>query len=93
MERHYCTYCESKRNQDKMMSVYYPLLKKKFWHCLNCMSTSADISFSALIKKTKSIEIQTTEESGFSEMSGMLLEIEKVISGYPSNYKLEYKFK
>jgi len=57
------------------------------------MSTSADISFKAELTKTKCIEITTIENSGFSEMSGMVSEIEKVVSGYPSNYNINYKFK
>ena len=93
MNRHYCTKCERKRNEDKMMHVWYNLVRKSFWHCIDCMSTEVDICYSGIIRKTKSIEVTTIEKDGFSEMSGMFSEIEKVVSGYPSKYKINYKFK
>lgn len=68
-------------------------MKKSFWHCLDCLSTATDISYSSKIEKTKCIQITTIENSGFAEMSGMVSEIEKVVSGYPSNYKIKYFFK
>lgn len=93
MIRHYCTSCNKKRNEDKMKEVWYSLIQKSFWHCLECLSVAMDISYSSEIIKTKSIEITTIENSGFSEMSGMFSEIEKVVSGYSSNYNINYKFK
>ncbi len=35
--RHYCTYCEKKRNESKMTKVYYSLMRKEFWHCIECV--------------------------------------------------------
>lgn len=93
MKRHYCTSCNRKRNEDKMKQVWYSLIRNSFWHCLDCMSTAADICYNSELVKTKSIEITTTEKTGFSEMSGMISEVEKIVSGYPSNYNINYKFK
>lgn len=93
MERHYCTCCRSKKNENKMKLVWYSIIQKSFWHCIDCLSTSADISYKGNLVKTKSIEITTIEKEGFSEMSGIVSEIENLVSGYPSNYKIEYKFK
>lgn len=76
-----------------MIQVWYSLIQKSFWHCKDCMSTEADICYSGIISKTKSIEVTTIEEEGFSEMSGMVSEIEKIVSGYPSKYIVNYKFK
>ncbi len=76
-----------------MAHVWYSLIGRSFWHCLDCMSTAADICYAAEIKKTKCIEISTYQEEGFSEMSGMALEIEKLVSKYPSDYNIKYHFK
>jgi len=32
-QRHYCTYCKKKRNESKMIRVYYYLLHRSAWHC------------------------------------------------------------
>ncbi|SEC66841.1 hypothetical protein SAMN04489761_3451 [Tenacibaculum sp. MAR_2009_124] len=93
MERHYCTCCGKKRNENKMKHVWYSLIRKSFWHCFDCMSTATDISYNYELIKTKSIEITTIEKEGFSEMSGMVSEVEKLVAGYPSSYKIQYKFK
>lgn len=36
--RHYCTYCGRKQNESKMILFWYPLLKKKAWHCKACFA-------------------------------------------------------
>jgi hypothetical protein len=41
-QRHYCTKCERKISETKMKNVWYSLLQKSAWHCINCMSTSVD---------------------------------------------------
>lgn len=93
MNRHYCTCCGSKRNEDKMKRVWYSLIRSSFWHCLDCMSTAADISYTAEITKTKCIEITTTTAEGFSQMSAMAQEIQEVVSSYKSDFIFNYRFK
>lgn len=34
--RHQCSCCLRKINQEKMYSLYYPLLHRKFWTCNIC---------------------------------------------------------
>jgi hypothetical protein len=41
-QRRYCTCCGVKHYTENMREVYYRLLKKHAWHCLNCMSAMAD---------------------------------------------------
>jgi len=43
--------------------------------------------------KTKCIEVTTTEEEGFREMSDMALQIEKLVSKYKAKYEVKYYFK
>lgn len=93
MKRHYCTSCNRKRYENKMKLVWYNLIHNSFWHCLDCLSSAADISYSAQILKTKCIEITTIEKEGFSEMSGMILEIERFIKKYSAKYQIKYFFK
>lgn len=74
-----------------MKFFYYPILKKSFWHCLKCLSASADIYYTT--EKTKVIEITTTENEGFREMSSICLEVSKLIEKCSSIYNISYKFK
>ena len=55
MQRHYCTFCGKKRNEDNMILIRYHLLHKSGWHCVECysltkMSSSVDIGKN-IIKK------------------------------------------
>lgn len=34
--RHKCSYCNRKRNESKMYEVFYPLIHKNAWHCIEC---------------------------------------------------------
>lgn len=43
--------------------------------------------------KTKYIRIETTDPIGFAEMSGMKMEIDKLIKEYSAEYNIEYHFK
>jgi len=38
-QRHVCSYCGKKRYENKMIEIYYPLLHKRAWHCLECFFT------------------------------------------------------
>lgn len=44
-------------------------------------------------QKIKCIEITTSEDLGFQEMSGMVLEIQKLVKTYQANYNVDYFFK
>lgn len=35
-QRRTCSYCSRKRNKSKMYEVFYPLIHKNAWHCINC---------------------------------------------------------
>lgn len=48
MKRHICSYCSKKRNEDKMIKIYYHLLHRSAWHCRDCylkrkLSSEVDI--------------------------------------------------
>ena len=88
--RHYCTSCKKKRNEDKMVQIYYPLIRNRFWHCKECMSTAVDISYS--MYKTKIIEVKTIHPKGFELMSGMYQEIETVVAAYGNYFTTHYRF-
>ncbi len=35
--RHYCTWCGKKRKNEFMRLFWYPLLRKRAWHCVDCV--------------------------------------------------------
>jgi len=41
-QRRYCTSCSKRKYTDSMRFVYYSLLKKGYWHCLDCLSCVKD---------------------------------------------------
>ena len=49
--RHYCTCCNSKLYESDLQEIYYPLLKKSFWHCEKCMSINVDNLHQKISKK------------------------------------------
>jgi site-specific DNA-cytosine methylase len=51
--RHYCTCCNKKFYEKKMIEIEYNLLKKSFWHCQICVSAYADNLHTIVNKKSK----------------------------------------
>lgn len=53
MKSHICTCCKKRRVENKMKFVYYGMLQKYFWHCIECLSSSENINYSELIRKNE----------------------------------------
>lgn len=53
MKSHICTCCKKRRIEGKMKIVYYGMLQKYFWHCIECLSSSENINYSELISNNK----------------------------------------
>lgn len=56
--RSYCTCCGTKQYRSQMKLIYYKLLKRSAWHCLNCLSTAVDnLQFDSRGKRPYLIEL------------------------------------
>ena len=48
--RRICSYCLKKRYIEKMVLIYYPLIKKRAWHCKECFE---DVESLAYLRENK----------------------------------------
>jgi len=70
--RHYCTYCGSKRVQSKMVRFYIPLVHISFWSCKTCFDryeTEKSTAGDFIIRGTEVYVEDTTISNSYMDLS------------------------